>query len=174
MLYGCLKMDAINKHSWGKGEWEDEIDVGEPVTFLYKNYTYVINRSPVSGCLNGYVGVYPGELAESADELFDELFEVHGGITWNEETLPFDVKVVYVSDSPIVRWVGFDTAHCNDYRPRLEHLLKDENEKFITLYPESALFIRKIEHYRNMAYVKGECRSLIDQIIKYETKSKDN
>lgn len=69
------------------------------------------------------------------------LFDVHGGITWADNRLPWEDK------TPTGWWLGFDCAHDGDLSPGYENRFSSDGE------------------YRDIEYVKAECESLASQIV---------
>ena len=100
----------------------------------------------------------------------DLLFDVHGGLTYGESGR----NCAYPVESDLW-WLGFDCAHCDDGKDLdlVEELWGDDkevkryleiereiNEKYPTVKMEA----------KSKDYVMDECRSLVEQIIKWEKK----
>lgn len=152
----------LKEKFWGPGEWVDELDFFD---FEYEGFRCMGRRSAVwdgergdmlfGGFWCGYVVLPPSHPWEN--KFPHELdCDVHGGITFFEMEL--------------VGWiVGFDCAHSEDYCPSLEMFRKKSPQidswkielfkKFPNL--ESSRLLRKI--YRNIEFVKNECKSLAKQ-----------
>lgn len=122
-------------------EWKTEPNF-VVFTHTYKLCTIpcVIQRVPHSGHLCGYVGVpvwSPWHGKEPSEA------EVHGGITYSEDHLP---RIELDLNFHVSWWIGFDCAHSGDYMPLSKYNLPDAT-------------------YRNMEYVKQECRNLAEQTL---------
>lgn len=149
--------------------------------FPHNNYACVILRGPV-GALCGYVGVLPehplygkgydhrifvlpswgkqpigkrGVIPlilnagnKDGTVSIDCYFNVHGGITYAANRAPDE-------DSSVRWWFGFDCSHCDDLCPGLE--------KFMPPFPGETRV------YRDIEYVRQECRSLADQLHAFTT-----
>jgi hypothetical protein len=110
----------------------------------HKGYIYRVIRmnSGLSGefhSLNGYVGVPKGHKLYGKD-YNDMDISCHGGLTYSRDYLQFQPE----SD---IWWIGFDTAHANDLY------------SFKYSYDDNAV-------YRDMEYVKNECKKIINQLVK--------
>lgn len=139
------KTDPELKKSLPPGPWQDEPDV-----FIYRDeysgYRCEIQRSVSSGHLCGYVFVpldHPFIVKRLADgrSLFDNPFEVHGGISYLKKSSSHND--VYI--------IGFDCAHLGDYIP----IMGDSEWGSI---------------YRSFSYVKRETSYLARQLFEYEKK----
>lgn len=127
------------KHEWARGEWDHEPDKEQ---FYYREVPCLIVRNSL-GALCGYAGVYPGHPWFKVD--YDEIcVEVHGGLTYSDKCAGV-ICHVPKPDEPPVWWLGFDTAHSGDRIPGLKEYDGD--------------------WYKNIDYVRAECRNLADQII---------
>lgn len=129
-----------------EGPWQYEPDIFI-YTDEYSGYRCEIRRSTLNGSLCGYVYVPSDHLfiaKRSADgrSLFDNPFEVHGGVTY------FEKKPSSDSNTHII---GFDCAHLGDYSPIWG---SDEWGSI----------------YRSFSYVKSEVDSLAKQLFEYEKK----
>lgn len=150
-----------DKTLWGKGKWQDEPD---KIQWKDKKtgLPCLIVRGP-SGSLCGYVGVSKGHPA--FEEHYDAVdVDVHGGLTFSNHCRPSEKEhgichVVEKGEDDKVWWLGFDCAHCGDYSPSYGDLL-----------PKSVGFPG--EHYRDMEYVKRECRNLAAQLKKLSSATK--
>ena len=120
-------------------EWETEPD---EVEFNYKGFNCLILRMPSrlgKGHLCGYV-----ELPEKNDlpNNYDDInINVHGGLTFMREQKSSTRKYGVC--------LGFDCAHSGDLCPQMREY--SHNEKDL---------------YKNIAYVRKECESICDQLIK--------
>lgn len=163
----------MDKSKWPIGPWTDEPD---EETFEHEGMTCRIVRAR-SGHLCGYVQIPDGhplhgidhsaqvpEILKPAIErvmngpigkrspvsIFcasvdapsvELLFDVHGGITFGGE----------LRGHPGTHWYGFDCAHCDDLSPGM-YMSAGMRE----LLGEA--------EYRDIEYVRSECRSLAEQI----------
>ena len=114
----------------------------EPTSFSFFHRGF-----PCLGCIGnletwcGYVGV--GEEHPLYKIHYDDIeIEVHGGLTFSSCDLPYDG----VSE---VWWLGFDCAHAGDRIPGF------------SVHP---VFNQSASIYRDIDFVKNECRSLVEQL----------
>jgi len=110
----------------------------------YSEYIAVNNLDDVK--FNGnYIGLlinsFDKDRAENEASI-DMLFDVHGGITYSENSAPNTDKEQY----PDTWWFGFDCAHSGDLCPKND-------------------FGGGV--YRDAGYVKKEIHSLVDQLLKF-------
>lgn len=130
----------------------------------YKGYPYVVLFMP-GAYRCGYVGVpYSHKLAnKSVDELSH--LRCHGGVTYAESHL-------YNCDDKDTWWIGFDCAHCFDgYDIEVAKQYFGDDPGFKRLFYTMEDFWRESNNdsedkIRSLAYVKDECKKLIDQIEK--------
>lgn len=141
-----------------EGPWADEPD---KAVWVHPNgLDCMIHRGP-SGALCGYVGVPEDHplFGTSYDEVG---VDVHGGLTYSNkcqegEDPAFGICHVPQPGRPDnVWWFGFDCAHCDDFTPRTDALLRKHGAD-IDLFPGK-------EHYRTFAYVEAEVNRLAEQI----------
>ena len=142
----------IEKKHWGPGPWARESDKYQ---FMDEatGLPCLIVRNEL-GALCGYVGVSEGHPAYQKD--WDSVeAEVHGGLTFADTCQPdaeHDIcHVVEEGEDDKVWWLGFDTAHAGDYVPG---------------YPVSVskIFRDRGDRYRDVEYVRGQCRNLAAQL----------
>lgn len=119
--------------------WEYEQDYFEG---KYSGYEYIIKRTCHLGILCGYVRVKSRKLQKYDYDSYD--LDAHGGITFGGD---IDSKKGY--------WLGFDCGHLGDLVPCLD-----------LRYPEFNLVEEGI--YRDLRYVRRECKQLIKQIKQME------
>jgi hypothetical protein len=97
------------------------------------------------------VSVFCSQNLKDDDRIsMDLLFDVHGGITYSGEQKDFKGY-----------WIGFDCAHAGDAK---DFSLMDDKHKEIWSDFSHNLYGDVV---RTTRYVEAECKSLIDQIIKY-------
>jgi hypothetical protein len=158
------KDGLLKKEYWEPGEWHDEPDTFE---MTYKGYKCEGRRNAM-GSWCGYVLIPFDDpfYTDLDEEHYDEVpLEVHGGVTYGHND----------EDNKWYR-VGFDCAHYNDYMPSR----KATFDTFGEIYPGYKKGMQEIEDkfpgmkdkwptsgtYRNIAFVKKELRSMVNQIIK--------
>ena len=115
MLEASMKMKLFFTHR----PWEDEPDRAE---WVHENGMKCrIVRNPITGTLCGYVGV-PKENMHFEDDYDEEIMcevDVHGGLTYSDRG---DDGYWYF---------GFDTAHADDFPPKIvEHLIQGGRKDF--------------------------------------------
>ncbi len=144
-----------NKKSaeWVPGAWNDEPDKLQWEDEKTKLPCLAVRNSR-SGVWCGYVGVPESHRAYKleSDMLRTYPFDlqVHGGITFTghcqkgkeEETICHRVEP---GESDNVWWIGFDTAHYQDFIPGLASL-------------------NSLAVYKTLSYVRAECQSLAKQL----------
>lgn len=149
----------IDKAGWGNGKWLQECDKCQ-WTDEATGLPCLIVRTPHHGALCGYVGVDErhslyGKEYDAAD------VEVHGGLTFAGfcQDRDDELGICHIpgeGEPEKVWWLGFDAAHAFDISPayygRNKHLRPLPNEQ-----------------YRDLQYVKEQCRQLAQQLISQET-----
>ena len=122
MLEASMKMKLFFTYR----PWEDEPDRAE---WVHENGLKCrITRNPITGTLCGYVGVPKGHRhhGQTYDDLNDDAggstaygLDIHGGLTYSEKG---DDGYWYF---------GFDTAHSDDFSPKIvEHLIEAGRKDF--------------------------------------------
>lgn len=113
-------------------------------TFEYKGFKCVIKRMMyLGGQLNGYVRIPEGHKYYSKG--YDDIpVECHGGLTFAGELIDGDTDY----------YIGFDTAHYQDYMPFLQMALG----KAFTPPQDDG------DRYRDITYVRNECKRIVDQL----------
>lgn len=143
-----LESVYLDRSEWGTGEWDDEPDRVEwtdPVSGL----PCVVMRNDAMGNWNGYVGVSPESPYHELEYTYAVMcrMNVHGGLTFSG-SLPG--RAHYSKDTDNFWWFGFDCAHAYD------------------AFPHAKAYIHGDEVYRNLEYVKSECRSLARQLTQLQ------
>lgn len=115
---------------------EDEA-VG-PQQWEHRGLKCVVRRSLSIGVWCGYVAVPEGHPAFGLD-IWDSTFDVHGGVTFSNDSLPYEAK-----DG--LWWIGFDTGHAGDILPKVGR-------------PQTPGAT-----YKDVAYVIQETNRLADQL----------
>lgn len=120
----------------------------------------LIVRNPM-GALCGYVGVSRASrfYGKNYDEL-DQLFDVHGGLTFSNKCQLGSENsaichIVEDGEDDDIWWLGFDCAHAYDLVPALGV----EMQRFSLVFSQA--------EYRNIEYVKGQCKSLAKQLNEF-------
>jgi hypothetical protein len=131
--------------------WEDEPDNAE-WTQEPSGYKCRIKRNEITGSLCGYVGVPKGHRFWGVnygfnDELDDISDNVHGGLTYSAKG---DDDYWYF---------GFDTAHADDFPPKIVELLIDNGRKDFKFYD--------CMNYRTWEFVEGEIHWLGKRLWQY-------
>lgn len=123
--------------------WEYEPDLYE---WTHRGVECVARRNMTHGAWCGYVDI-PREVwsvfeFRSATSTLDDLIDVHGGVTYSENSLDKDAFRI-----------GFDCAHGGDKMPKI---------------PSGQAYIDEIfpqDVYRDLPFVIAECESMVDQIL---------
>lgn len=156
----------IDRSPWPAGEWDkepfDKVQWTDDATGL----VCLARRNERNGNWCGYVGVAPGHPWHGKDYndvrnvgTDDEYIDVHGGLTYadacDEGSAPLGICHIPEPGTPEhLFWFGFDCAHAWDRSPQDEVMARSG-------YP----FTRNAdEFYRDIAYVKNECRKLAAQL----------
>lgn len=147
---------AAEKATWGDGPWIQEPDKVQWVD-EQTGLDCLAVRNESMGFWCGYVGV--PELHPSFGKSYDDVeVEVHGGLTFADvcmEGSNAERGVCHVAEPgrpEHVWWLGFDTGHAWDLAPAYE-----------MRYPSLRL-LRESRAYRDLNYVKTECRDLARQL----------
>jgi hypothetical protein len=144
-----IEWKNVDKSSWPRGPWDNEPDAmqfADEATGL----PCLVKRNHF-GAWCGYVGVAAGHPAFEQERDFD----VHGSITFRSfcDGEP-GTGICHLPDAgepDRVWWFGFDCAHGWDFCPGMEARLRT----FCRMHGES---------YKDLAYVKEECRKLAAQL----------
>lgn len=153
----------VDKSTWDRGEWDNEPD---KVQWQDKatGLPCLMVRGP-SGALCGYVGVpegHPYFEKEYNDELLYDLRVHGGGLTFSDHCIENNKEhgichVPAPGEPDHVWWLGFDCAHAFDLSPATIAILrKYQKEKWVKAFQGDV--------YRNLQYVKNECRKLARQL----------
>lgn len=145
------------------GLWKDEPD---KVVWIDEatGLDCMIRRNAHSLNLCGYVGVPPGHPWHGKGYDNEDLndVEVHGGLTFAAPCPPeHDDRAICHVPGPgrpdNVWWFGFDAGHFMDYQPGLASTL----ENLALADPKG---LPHGSAYRNVEYMKNECRILAEQL----------
>ena len=131
--------------------WETEPDRAEWVDD--NGLKCRINRNHITGTLCGYVGVAKKNKffgADYTDEKLSFLNEVHGGLTFAQK------------GDDGWWWFGFDTAHAEDFCPKIvEHLVEAGAKD---------LLFHDCMNYRTWEFVDGEVGFMANWLFSYGEK----
>ena len=124
--------------------------------FVYKGYNCLIRRPHpfTMGHLCGYVEI-PKEHKYYEKDYDDIGINCHWGLTFGSHLDKQAIEEKGFSDFDIGYWIGFDCAHCDDLSP-MQNIIFN--------------FIYKDVVYRDMEYVENQIKSIVEQLIKEETK----
>jgi hypothetical protein len=161
----------LKREWWGEGEWVNEPDE-EHFDHLGVKCRIVrvmkqeMNGSMFGGHFCGYIMVPEGHPWIKKDSPFSIDADVHWGITYGE----YDEHGKY--------WIGFDCAHLDDYIPSMEAMKKpggfldkhtvEMEELRKKLVPDSPLAYMFNPIYRNIEFVREQCRDLVQQMIDWK------
>lgn len=122
-------------------KWRYEQDYFEDT---YSGYRYVIKRMDYLGHLCGYVKIKSKRLERDNDDytLLERDIDVHGGVTYLSRL-----------QGENGCWIGFDCAHAGDVVP--------VNEEVYGVF-------RDTSEYRDLRYVRKECKRMIKQLKEME------
>ncbi len=142
-----IKLSGIQKAmEWKKGEWDNEPDFMVWID-TESGYLCQIRRNGALGNLCGYVGIKEGHPSYGKHyfEMPDEI-EVHGGLTYADKANT-EGWLIPTDETDNTWFFGFDCAHSYDEVP-------------CSLMP----FFQEYATYKNISYVKNECKKLADQL----------
>lgn len=147
----------MDKSKWGPGQWQDEPDKVQ-WTDETTGLPCLAVRDVSHGAWCGYVGVSPGH--PYFEKHYNEVgVDCHGGLTYaahcQEHCDRQDGGVCHIvtpGEPDNVWWLGFDCVHHDDYEPAYNAI------------PEMRGLSRH-GSYRDLEYVKGNCRSLAWQLV---------
>lgn len=153
---------------WGYGEWVEEPDL---VEFTHNGIECIILRMydkgaimfSLGGHLCGYCKIPKNHPHYDSPEGKDMPYEIHGGITFAE---------INIMNGNKGYWIGFDCAHSEDIIPSrrvFDKRMMERSEFYREFIEKNQEFYDKFEMlksiYRNIEYVKEECKNLAKQII---------
>ncbi len=166
--------ESLTKNAWysdynkldkfGVGPWLNEPDY---VTWVDEETGYhcIIRRNPEIGILCGYVGV-DGKHPLHGKDKYDFEIECHGGLTYSD-SCDSGIPKSFWSEYPICHkadsndeawWFGFDCGHGFDLSPSY-----NSSELLKNIYE-----IKKYT-YKDINYVKDQCKSLAKQLKDYKS-----
>jgi hypothetical protein len=152
----------IDKSQWPeRGPWDAEPDKAQ-WTDEATGFPCLALRNHGSWC--GYVGVTRDHPMFGQDyDHFD--IEVHGGLTFSGfcQEGKGERRICHTPEPgqpKLVYWLGFDCAHAWDRRPITSQQEMEINLQIKKEFPLSGFD----EVYRDLDYVRSECRSLAAQL----------
>lgn len=165
-------MSCISKILEVKGDKPVLIDDRNTIAIegggVFKGYEYIITFTE-RGHRCGYVAIPPSHPTYNSSEDYPD-YEVHGGVTFFDKARFEEFTGGHRCDD---KWIGFDAMHGGD-KECLDTIIKyfGENDhiKFTKTY--DTLFGKMIQYdswepkHRTFAYMKNECRLLINQLVK--------
>ena len=151
MLEASMKMKLF----YAVRPWETEPDHAE-WTQEVSGYKCRIVRNENTGALCGYVGIpkehrFWGTEYGTHGELDDISDNVHGGLTYSQ------------AESDGYWYFGFDTAHTEDFAPKIVELLLSTNYEF----KDNGLRFHNCMNYRTWEFVEGEIHWLGKRLWQY-------
>lgn len=136
-----------------KHPWENEPDRAE---FKHRGFACLALRGPADAWC-GYVAVPPGHPAHG--QHYDQVdAHVHGGLTYSSACQGEICHIPEPGEPDDVWWLGFDCAHGGDVIPGFFKLREEKMPQLSSFCGLSG------EVYRDLEYVKGEIRSLAEQL----------
>ena len=153
--------NVYDKSKWERGEWDDEPDKIQWQDKSTKYPCMIVRHS--SGHLCGYVGVsVKHPYFEKGDDCYsgsdDSWLDVHGGLTYvgkcqtKRKECEAVCHKVELGEDDNIWWLGFDCAHAGDYSSM------SYSKDMCIKYPHDE------DIYRNIGYVKSQCKSLAEQL----------
>ena len=163
-----LVLNLINKSSWEKGPWLHEADKVQSQD-EHTGYVCLAKRNFKMGFWCGYVGIPEGHFLygiEYNHMIYQGLdIYIHGGITFSgfcDEENPIEGICHVNENNQRIWWLGFDCGHDGDYIPHgtetQYHLSKHLMLPYVT--------------YKDLEYVKRECKELTRQLKAIHDNSK--
>lgn len=150
----------IQNYKTIEGPWYNEPDFLDWVDEETQYPCYII-RHPAFGCLLGYVRLskeHPlfGKDLSSYDSKYD--IDVHGGVSHANEKFPgCSLPQITLNHDEGYWYIGFDCAHAGDVAPALDLAPGGYNN-----YPYGT--------YKDVNFVKNECKKLAAQLKSFEIK----
>lgn len=164
---------TIDKSDWGDGPWQNEPDKIQ-WTDEKTGLPCLAVRSD-SGAWCGYVGVTEGHPWYNANPFEIDLPQgVHGGLsgaTFCQDTGDESQGVCHTpgpGEPDHVYWLGFDCGHIWDKKPGNDALMRRVAPDLEEMRQALSVGILA-ETYRDLAYVRDQCRHLAHQIHDKET-----
>lgn len=149
---------AIDKSTWGDGEWQHEPD---RVDWVAHGLACLALRHPRHGSWCGYVGVPPEHPLYGVDRREPEIsaLDTHGGINYSAVC---DGEICHQPADGMpddVWWFGFDCMHLLDLSPGT-----DARERAMGLHLSHPMPSSMRETYRALPYVREQVDQLAAQL----------
>lgn len=150
-----LEYRTVDKSGWQRGPWDDEPDKKQWQDKATGLPCLVVRGG--GGALCGYVGVGEGHpyYRQDYDQLYTQLDDVHGGLTFADSCANTDDESRHICHKPEqgepdhVWWFGFDCSQGGDVRPA------DNRLEGPSSWGES---------YKTLAYVERQVTNLARQL----------
>lgn len=170
-----------DKSSWGLGPWLSEPDKAQWTdettglvclakrAVVFEGNTEKLRKFPGMGHWCGYVGIPEGHPFYGVHyRSIDEALEVHGGITFSNfcEEGDGEDRICHIPEPgqpDKIWWFGFDCAHYQDLSPGRVAIMNTHGIYNKALHRDTT--------YRDLEYVKSECRNLAKQLAEKATKT---
>lgn len=138
------------KESLPEGPWLYECDRYSenygPLVILLRRNPKLLTWCAYVGITEDFNGMY-----NVKEDMLRDMLDVHGGVTYAGKC---NGVLSEAPEENNLFWIGFDTAHSNDYIPGLD----------IDIQHSSAT-------YKDYEYVLDEARYLADQVLKYKRRN---
>lgn len=163
------EISFVDKQCWSEGPWMQEPD---KVSWVDEStgLDCLAKRNNFQGVWCGYVGLPKGHSLFGVEYNAIEDIEVHGDLTFSGLCDEDDKEqgICHLSDNgESVWWFGFDCGHGGDICPGIDAFYKKMKiEKGMNLgsFDIGGLFNFGDENYRDLSYVKAECKRLAAQL----------
>lgn len=168
-------MSCITKILEVKGDKPVLMDQGNDIAIegggVFKGFEYLITFTS-RGHRCGYVAIPESHPLHKSEESYPD-YEVHGGVTFFSEPRFEDITGFKCTD----KWIGFDAMHGGD-KECLDTILKyfGENDHIKSVKMMNTILGKESlgdllacgspAKHRTFAYMKNECRLLINQLVK--------
>lgn len=156
--------NTTDKSGWGDGPWVGEPDKVQWIDEATGLDCLAVRNVDVGGQWCGYVGIPDSHPMHGVDyNEVDSLLSCHGGLTFSDSCHVGGDEASAICHVPEpgrpdnVWWLGFDCAHYLDICPLLVKKLAD-----IRSFSSTAPSQEQV--YRDLDYIKGECRDLAAQL----------
>jgi hypothetical protein len=169
---------TMDKSDWGDGPWQDEPDKMQWQDEA-SGLPCLAKRATQSGSWCGYVGVSEGHPWFEMNP-FKIGADVHGGLnfaTFCQDTTDESQGICHIpspGEPDHVYWIGFDCGHAWDQKPgndallrRIAPHLEEMRQQFASDFP-----VILGEVYRDLAYVRDQCRLLAGQVEEAHNRSR--
>lgn len=143
----------------------------------YLGYDYLITYQCL-GYRCAYVALPEDNCLDTVDAVEKDVLQVHGDITYHQKPGIFD-SLAEMIGGPVCDdvWIGFDAGHAGDWmdHAKAASIFTEESGACFEVIESVKDYyeIEKLPHYKNgkertYEFMESECKSLIDQLIKYK------